>query len=37
MKSIIVKNKPRLKNPIMIAAWPGMGDVALKAALYLKD
>lgn len=21
----------------MIAAWPGMGDVALKAALYLKD
>lgn len=37
MKSITVKNKPRLKNPVMIAAWPGMGDVALKAALYLKD
>lgn len=37
MKSIIVKKKPRLKNPVLIAAWPGMGDVALKAALYLKD
>ncbi|OIO36444.1 MAG: hypothetical protein AUJ74_02415 [Candidatus Omnitrophica bacterium CG1_02_44_16] len=37
MKSIRVVKKPRLKNPILVAAWPGMGDVALKAALYLKD
>ena len=37
MKSIRVQKKPRLKNPILVAAWPGMGDVALKAALYLKD
>ncbi len=37
MKNIQVKKRPRLKNPILIAAWPGMGDVALKAALYLKD
>ena len=37
MKSIRVIKKPRLKNPILVAAWPGMGDVALKAALYLKD
>jgi len=37
MKSIRVTKKPRLKNPVLIAAWPGMGDVALKAALYLKD
>lgn len=37
MKNIITKKKPRLKNPILVAAWPGMGDVALKAALYLKD
>ncbi|HAJ56411.1 MAG TPA: hypothetical protein DCL35_01430 [Candidatus Omnitrophica bacterium] len=37
MKSIQIKRRPRLKDPVMIAAWPGMGDVALKAALYLKD
>jgi proteasome assembly chaperone (PAC2) family protein len=37
MKSIKVSKRPRLKNPILVAAWPGMGDVALKAALYLKD
>ncbi|MGE5279145.1 MAG: PAC2 family protein [Deltaproteobacteria bacterium] len=29
--------KVRLKNPVMIAAWPGMGDVAIKAVVYLKD
>jgi len=27
--------KPR--SPILVAAWPGMGSVAIKAALYLKD
>jgi proteasome assembly chaperone (PAC2) family protein len=37
MKAIRFTKKPRLKNPVLIAAWPGMGDVALKAALYLKD
>lgn len=37
MKNIIIKKKPRLKNPVLVAAWPGMGDVALKAAVYLKD
>jgi hypothetical protein len=37
MKSITVKKRIRLKNPVLIAAWPGMGDVALKAATYLKD
>ena len=37
MQSIRIKKRPRLKNPVLIAAWPGMGDVALKAALYLKD
>ena len=29
--------KPKLKNPIMIAAWPGMGNVALRSATFLKD
>ncbi|MDD5019588.1 MAG: PAC2 family protein [Candidatus Omnitrophica bacterium] len=37
MKSITIKKRIRLKNPVLIAAWPGMGDVALKAAMYLKD
>jgi len=37
MKNITEKKRPRLKNPILVTAWPGMGDVALKAALYLKN
>ncbi|MCK4519761.1 MAG: hypothetical protein KAT96_01125, partial [Candidatus Omnitrophica bacterium] len=28
---------PKLKNPIFIAAWPGMGEVAYRAALFLKE
>lgn len=28
---------PKLKSPIMICAWPGMGEVAIRAALYLKE
>ncbi|MFH1459051.1 MAG: PAC2 family protein [Candidatus Omnitrophota bacterium] len=27
--------KPRLKDPYLVAAWPGMGNVAIKAAEYL--
>lgn len=27
--------KPRLKNPYLIVAWPGMGEVAFKAVSYL--
>ncbi len=37
MKTIKMKKRPNLKNPILLAAWPGMGDVALKALIYLKD
>jgi hypothetical protein len=29
--------KIKARNPVMIAAWPGMGNVALKAAVYLRD
>lgn len=29
--------QPKLKSPVMICAWPGMGEVAIRAALYLKD
>lgn len=27
----------KLNNPILVAAWPGMGNVALKAATYLQE
>lgn len=30
-------DKPDLKNPFLIAAWPGMGNVAITAVNYLKD
>ncbi len=29
--------KVKLKNPIFISAWPGMGNVAIKCATHLKD
>jgi hypothetical protein len=28
---------PILKNPVFIAAWPGMGEVAYRSALFLKE
>lgn len=30
-------SSPKLKNPIFIAAWPGMGEVAYRCALFLKE
>ena len=30
-------NSPRLKSPLFIAAWPGMGEVAYRGALFLKE
>ncbi len=35
MEEINLKKKPRLKNPYLVVAWPGMGEVAFKAAAYL--
>jgi len=35
MESLIISKKPQLKKPYLIAAWPGMGEVAFKAANYL--
>jgi len=29
--------RPKLKNPVMLAAWPGIGNVALIVASYLLD
>jgi uncharacterized protein len=35
MDNLIITKKPRLKKPYLIVAWPGMGEVAFKAAEYL--
>ncbi|MBU1998900.1 MAG: PAC2 family protein [Candidatus Omnitrophota bacterium] len=37
MEGIKIFRKPRLKEPYLIVAWPGMGEVAIKAANYLID
>lgn len=35
MQGIKILKSPKLKNPQLVMAWPGMGDVAYKAATYL--
>jgi len=35
--SIRIQNRIELKNPVLVAAWPGMGNVAFGAAMYLKE
>ncbi|MDD5505158.1 MAG: PAC2 family protein [Candidatus Omnitrophica bacterium] len=35
MEMLNITKKPRLKKPYLIVAWPGMGEVAFKAASYL--
>ena len=35
MEMLKISKKPRLKKPYLIVAWPGMGEVAFKAATYL--
>jgi predicted ATP-grasp superfamily ATP-dependent carboligase len=37
MEEIKFFKKPKLKNPYLITAWPGMGEVAFKAAMYLMN
>jgi len=37
MEGVTFRKKPLLKNPCLICAWPGMGDVAFKAAAYLAE
>ncbi|MCM8780069.1 MAG: PAC2 family protein [Candidatus Omnitrophica bacterium] len=34
---IILEKQPKLKKPVLIVAWPGMGEVAFKAAHYLTN
>jgi len=35
MENIKIIKRPKLKSPYLIVAWPGMGEVAFKAASYL--
>ncbi|MFA5357187.1 MAG: PAC2 family protein [Candidatus Omnitrophota bacterium] len=37
MEEVKINKKPKLKKPYLIAAWPGMGEVAFKAAKCLVD
>jgi proteasome assembly chaperone (PAC2) family protein len=37
MEEIKFIKRPRLKSPYLICAWPGMGDVAFKAASHLVE
>jgi uncharacterized protein (TIGR00162 family) len=37
MEAIDLYQEPVLRKPIMVAAWPGISNVALRAASYLKD
>lgn len=35
MEGVKFSKRPRLRSPYMVVAWPGMGEVAFKAANYL--
>ncbi len=35
--TLTVTKKPKLKKPILICGWPGIGEVAYKIVSYLKD
>jgi proteasome assembly chaperone (PAC2) family protein len=37
MEGINIVKRPRLKNPYLIVAWPGMGEVAFQAASFLVE
>lgn len=32
-----LQKEPKLNSPYLVAAWPGMGNVALKATTYLRE
>lgn len=37
MKSVKIYREPKLINPCLVAAWPGVGNVAFIAATYLRN
>jgi len=34
-REISMSDKPQLNHPWLVAAWPGMGNMALNAAIHL--
>jgi hypothetical protein len=36
-KAIKIYREPKLSRPSLVAAWPGISNVALRAAIYLKE
>jgi len=34
---VTIHKEPKLYNPCLLAAWPGVANVALEATMYLKD
>ena len=34
---VIIRKEPKLYNPCLLAAWPGVANVALEATTYLRD
>ncbi len=34
---VIIHKEPKLNSPILLAAWPGVANVALEATTYLKE
>lgn len=34
---VTIHKEPKLYNPCLVAAWPGVANVALEATTYLKD
>jgi uncharacterized protein (TIGR00162 family) len=36
-RKVKIRRTPKLVNPSLVAAWPGVGNVALIAVTYLKD
>lgn len=37
MEGVKIHKRPRLKKPFLVVAWPGMGEVAFKAASFLVE
>lgn len=37
MEGVKIIKRPRLKNPYLVVAWPGMGEVAFKSTTYLVE
>lgn len=37
MEGIRIYKRPKLRNPYLVCAWPGMGEVAFRTATYLVE